>query len=230
MSKKHKTIYVTKRQLDEIFGADSSYLDQASTGFREYGDNEITTGSKLSGRKDAKPVTTDKIASTMSKDSGVWYNPVRGAKTISPMITLCCSLDNGDDLELVLEDNSKLVDRTFTMDPTTLKKLKDSYSLSNNAEDAAGMETARNIMSNNGKVSYRELKRLKNRIDNGDKGSEVFKPVEGYVNRTLNSAANSVKATKAANASMGMQNTFLKAHSRNNGGTAHTAPNGMITY
>lgn len=221
---------MTKRQLDEIFGADSSYLDQKSTGFREYGDNEVSTGSKLSSKKDAKPVTTDKIAGTMSKDSGVWYNPVRGAKTMSPMITLCCSLDNGDDLELVMEDNSKLVNRSYTMDPTTLQKLKDSYNASGNAGDAAGMETVRNIMSNNGKVSYRELKRLKNRIDKGDRGSEVFKPVEGYVNRTLNSVTNSIKATKAANASMGMQNTYLKTHSRNTGGTAHTASNGMITY
>lgn len=230
MGKNHRTIYITKRQLDEVFGADSSYLENKYGGFREYGDNEVFTGSKMSDRKDAKPVDTDKIADTMSRDGGVWYNPVRNAKTISPMITLCCSMDNGDMLDLVLEDNSKLVNRRFTMDPTTLQKLKDAYNASGSPADKAGMETVRNIMDNNGNVSYRELKRLKNRIDKGDAGSEVFKPVEGYVNRTLNAATNSVKATKTANASMGMQNTFIKSHTRNTGGTAHTSSNGMITY
>ena len=53
-----KTIILTQRQLDEIVGGNSTYLDNADNNFREYLDNEVSATSKLSNG-DGKPVTTE---------------------------------------------------------------------------------------------------------------------------------------------------------------------------
>ena len=64
-----KTLIISQKQLDEIVGGNSSYLDNEGEDFAENGNNEVFTGDKLDG-KDAEPYTTDQHAQERSLDYG----------------------------------------------------------------------------------------------------------------------------------------------------------------
>lgn len=76
-----KTLIISQKQLDEIVGGNTSYLDNEGEDFAENGNNEVFTGDKLDG-KDAEPYTTDQHAQERSLDYGPWIPGGRGGTKV----------------------------------------------------------------------------------------------------------------------------------------------------
>ena len=80
-----KTIIISERQLNEILGADSSYLDNMEGDFKEFNaDIEVSAGGKLSNKTDSKPITGDEYTSMLSKTYG--FN---GTSRHQPLVMNC---------------------------------------------------------------------------------------------------------------------------------------------
>lgn len=83
----------------------------------------------------------------------------------------------------------------------------------NNLKKYGSEKTIQNIL-NSGNVSYSNLKRIKNRMENGEKeklGGDMF---YNWVNQTLNSDRTGLKNTKKSE-SLVMNNRFIKPHEKN---------------
>lgn len=109
----NKKIILSQKQLDEIVGGNTAYLDNLDNDFVKNGNNEVYTGEKMDD-KDAKPVTTDKIAKMKSLEYGPWMPDGRGGSKGSldysnHMIT--CSKKEWAKKNLVSEINSNLANR-----------------------------------------------------------------------------------------------------------------------
>lgn len=68
-----KKVILTQKQLDEICGGDSSYLDGIGTDFRKDGTNAVYTGEKRSDGSDDEPMTTKDVDLTLPKPPYYYY-------------------------------------------------------------------------------------------------------------------------------------------------------------
>lgn len=64
-----KTLILSQKQLDEISGGNSAYLDNISNDFAENGSNEVFVGEK-NGKCDAEPMVTDKFSKSLTTNNG----------------------------------------------------------------------------------------------------------------------------------------------------------------
>lgn len=105
-----KTIILTQKQLNEIMGGNSTYLDNADNNFREYLDNEISVTSKLDN-SDGKPVTTDNISKNLSHSNdsfGFTKQVVPGNYTTESKLSW-------SNKHKINEDNQDLVNRQYNI-------------------------------------------------------------------------------------------------------------------
>lgn len=76
-------------------------------------------------------------------------------------------------------------------------------------------ETINNLLSN-GNISYSQLKRIKNRMENGEKEELGGDHMLGWINQTLGSDRRSLDTSKKTKSDAGMQNAYNRPHSRDN--------------
>lgn len=142
-----KKIIISQKQLDEICGGNSAYLDNVENDFAQNGNNEVYTGDKLDNH-DADPLTTDKLAKTMRRDSSLWglgrYN-----KASTP-IFLSCSKKEWKE-QALNESNSSLEGTNISISPTTERFI-------------TGKGAGANAVENGG-VSYTNATTIKSRMN-----------------------------------------------------------------
>ena len=99
--------------------------------------------------------------------------------------------------------NKDLYGKEYKIPDSTLKHLK-KYETN---------ETIGNLLST-GNVSYSLLKKMKHRMENGEKDSLGGDHMLGWVNHTLNSDRSSIEAGKEAKAQSGMPNDYIRPHNK----------------
>ena len=210
-----KTLILSQKQLDEIVGGNSAYLDNLGSDFVEDGNNEVYTGEKLDD-KDADPLTTDKYMKQRCLDYGPWIPGGRGGTKSAMVYTngmIACSKKDWDKKH-IFEDNQNLVNKTYGDDEnrasnTNASTLKWRYGAakakaqsSNPTERQQGISTMKTMEKNNPNLTQ-------------------------IVNQ-YNTAMNNDRNIKKTEHDMGKPNVYQKP-----GGTKTTNGNkqqGIITY
>lgn len=146
-----KKIILTQKQLDEIVGGDSSYLDSLGSDFRHDGANAVYTGEKRSDNTDDKPVTTDKVAQELPRTPYFYRTNTRA--------TYFESKKSDWEKKNLKEAN----DSNISIDPTTEKNMVA-------AKDSAGLNAIKNgtITHTNATTIKSRMKKLKAAIERGD--------------------------------------------------------------
>lgn len=233
-----KTLILSQKQLDEIVGANSAYLDNADSDFKEDGVNSVYTGEKMEGADDA-PLTTDKFAKERTLDYGPWIPGGRGGnRMVYTNGMIACSKKDWKKRNLIKETNSDLANTNVSISPTDSKKIS-----------ATGDTTADHAM--NGNISFGAAKTAETRMKNDLKQMKSGSPAEKnaaaqrFQNRggeqALNTLSKLTKNKEQINAGLkdaamdrGESNTHQssKAVSSPFKGTAHSQKNnnGMVTY
>ena len=214
-----KTLIISQKQLDEIVGGNSSYLDNEGEDFAENGNNEVFTGDKLDG-KDAEPYTTDQHAQERSLDYGPWIPGGRGGTKSAMVYTnglIACSKKEWEKKNLN-EENESLKNNTYgdnenRVSNTNASTLKWRYGAAKKKAQSTdptirqqGISTMKTMEKNNP-----NLAQIETQYNAAMKGNEILK--QAAKNR-------------------GEANVFQKpGGTKNHGGTAHTKKNNVtITY
>jgi hypothetical protein len=100
--------------------------------------------------------------------------------------------------------NKDLYGKQYKIPDSTLKHLK-KYETN---------ETVGNLLST-GNASYSLLKKLKHRMENGEKDNLGGDHMLGWVNHTLNSDRSSIEVGKEAKSQSGMPNAYIRPHNKN---------------
>lgn len=91
------------------------------------------------------------------------------------------------------------------------------YKIPNNILDHlkkySNNESISNLLSN-GNISYSQMKKLKHRMENGEKKELGEDSFYNWVNQTLNSDRGSVETSKQVKSDTGMQNQFIRPHEK----------------
>lgn len=116
--------------------------------------------------------------------------------------------------------NSDLKNRMFPIPKGVYKHLKKTLSNYNGDMGVDGYKRLNNLI-NMGKISYQEMKRLKNYFDTyqGDINSTEYllnggDELKTWVNNTLNTAIKSIHDYKQAKKDAGISNAFIKSHNK----------------
>ena len=224
-----KTIIISERQLNEILGADSSYLDNMEGDFKEFNaDIEVSAGGKLSNKTDSKPITGDEYTSMLSKTYG--FN---GTSRHQPLVMNCST-----DKKKVLSENVPMGQgRTWTIPDELYSQLQNNCQMYRGDRSAAGWDRLNNLVKQKN-INYGEMKRLKNFFDKDGKNDPNNynliggQQMEQWVQNSLKSYRGAVETDKASRAAMGFDNVYQKAGGTKNSGNgqAHTKKNNGITY
>lgn len=219
-----KTIYISERQLREILGADSAYLDSMEGDFREFnGTSEVGVGGKLSNKTDAEPITGDEYASMLAPTND-WLNNGRR----QPLVMNC---EVEDDEQLV--ENAPIGQgKTWTIPDELYRQLQSNCQTYQGDKNAAGWDRLNNLV-NQRNIKFSEMKRLKNFFDKEGKSDPNNynliggKNMENWVQNSLKTYRGAVASDKANRAAMGFENVYQKAGGTKNSGNgqAHTKKN-----
>lgn len=132
--------------------------------------------------------------------------------------------------------NSKLENKSFKVPFKVINIIKRELNSSNTDDkQAKGIKRATDII-NNGKISYQQMKGLKNYFDSykGDATDDEYKVIGGkvtskWVDGELGQSRESIKKLKKAEMEGGKENAFLKTHEKDNANANPTNPyGGMI--
>ena len=214
-----KTLIISQKQLDEIVGGNTSYLDNEGEDFAENGNNEVFTGDKLDG-KDAEPYTTDQHAQERSLDYGPWIPGGRGGTKSAMVYTnglIACSKKEWEKKNLN-EENESLKNNTYgdnenRVSNTNASTLKWRYGAAKKKAQSTdptirqqGISTMKTMEKNNP-----NLAQIETQYNAAMKGNQILK--QAAKNR-------------------GEANVFQKpGGTKNHSGTAHTKKNNVtITY
>ena len=214
-----KTLILSQKQLDEIVGGNSAYLDNLDNDFAEDATNQVYSGDKLED-KDADPYTTDQHAHERSLDYGPWIPGGRGGTKSAMVYTngLIKKKKKEWAKKMLKEDNQNLVNNTYGDDKnrvsnTNASTLKWRYGAAKKKAQSSdptirqqGISTMKTMEKNNPNLSQ----------------------IESQYNAAMASDAN----LKQAAADRGEQNVFQRpGGKKNTGGSAHTKKNNItITY
>jgi hypothetical protein len=224
-----RTIIITERQLKEIVGADSAYLDSTDNDLdvpRGHTETFADGGplDKIKGR--GRNVTGDEKVKNTAK------NPSWSNRGVSRGLPLTCSKKKTK----IVEANREGENKTWRIPDDIYKSLKTNASSFNGDKNASGWDRLNNLI-NNPDVSYDEMRRLKNFFDNKSKNEpdhyqmicgDKLKP---WVDNSLKSFTGSIERDKANRSSMGQSNVYQKAGGTKNSGNgqAHT-PKASTTF
>ena len=208
-----KTIYLSESQIDGIIGQ-GGYLNKSSEGdIPPYSATEVTTGE---GKDECEPTISDKIEYSLST-SGLG-NRRSG---------LYCSKNSK---KKVFEGGNKdLKDKTSQTTDELHSSLMGSKTKFNTYKDHAGYKTICNLTDNRD-ISYNEMYRLKNRLENLKKDDIEYQmlcgdELLGWINNTIGRDTFISAKHKDNMADMGFENTHIKPHSKN---TVNTKSNNNI--
>lgn len=117
--------------------------------------------------------------------------------------------------------NSDLKGKYFQCPDKVLKKIEKEASSYKGDSTDSGFKRAKNILKNNGKISYEQMKRIKNYFDeyDGDKTDEAYKlnggdEMKKWVEEELDNARDAIYNQKKVRMDAGEENTFKKTHSK----------------
>ena len=214
-----KTIIISKRQLTEIYGADSSYLDAADNDFNEYnGHTEVSVGANLTNKRYSEPLTTDKLANGMVK------NPNWNVNGNTRPLPLTC----GKKKSKLTEANKAGENRTWHIPDDIYDILKTNVTNYKGNKNDEGWDRI-NFLAKNRDVGYDEMRRLKNFFGNQAKKKPQYyeliggTKMEKWVDKSLNSFVNNTSSIKQNNKEL---NTVGSQEFKNSGnGAAHTSKN-----
>lgn len=146
-----KRIILTQKQLDEIVGGNSSYLDSLGTDFRLDGVNAVYTGEKRSDSSNDEPATTDKVAKSLPRTPYFYRTNTRATYFESK---------KGDWEKKNLKEAN---DSNIIIDPTTQKNMVAG-------KDSAGANAVANgsISHTNATTIKSRMKKLKDAIKKGN--------------------------------------------------------------
>lgn len=223
-----KTLIITKKQLEEIVGGDSSYLDNADTDFKQDAVNKIYTGEKTD-TEDSMPVTTDKFAKQLRRNYG-YFGMGRNAKACYPAV-VTCSKSDWVNKNVVNEDNSALQNTNFGIG----QSFKDNIVA---AGDSAGANAAKNgnISYDNARVIKHRMEKLQNQAMKGNSQAQQKylnmggKMLQDTVNQKLDNATSLVKRDKENRNNMGFQNVYQKPGGTKNKKINNVEGSAIITY
>lgn len=177
-----RTIIITERQLREELGIDGSYFDEDNMEHYEFNaDVEVFTGGKTSDKKDAKPFTTDELASTLAPNAGMMKNRLNRA------IPINC---NKKKVKKLQEANDAGKNRTWRMPDNLYSIIQNNAANFNGDKNASGWDRL-NYLATTRDIPYDEMRRLKNFFDNHAKDEqEHFNMIGGadtqqWVNNSL---------------------------------------------
>ena len=211
-----KTIIVSKRQLTEIVGADSMYLDDINGDSNEFrASTEVTLNPDLSNKKSAKPITTDDVAMKMAKNPS-WSNHGN-----TRPIPINCSKKKSK----LIEANEAGENRTWYIPDNIYKTIQTNVSNYNGDKNASGWDRANNLLKKRD-VSYDEMRRLKNFFDHSTaEDAEYYnlfggKDTANWVNNSLKSFVSTSSSDKKNMKSLGVVGS--EEHKNSGNGQAHT--------
>ena len=129
--------------------------------------------------------------------------------------------------------NSNLKNKYFKVPDNVFNQINRNLNAINpDGEQAKGLKRAKDIVSDR-KISYSQMKRLKNYFDSyqGDGNDDEFKLIGGkitrmWVDKTLGSNRDSIKQSKKTKMDGGLENQFLKTHTKDNDNADPTRANG----
>jgi len=129
--------------------------------------------------------------------------------------------------------NSKLQQKYYSVPDKVYNRINRALSSINiDDEHAKGVKRSKDLISDR-KVSYAQMKRLKNYFDSykGDGMDDEYKMIGGeitkdWVNKTLTSNRDSIKQSKKAMMDGGMENQFIKTHEKDRDNANPTKANG----
>ena len=214
-----KTLILSQKQLDEIVGGDTSYLDNEGEDFAENGNNEVFTGDKLDGR-DAEPYTTDQHAQERSLDYGPWIPGGRGGTKSAMVYTnglIACSKKDWIKKNLN-EENQNLANNTYG---DNKNRVRNGNAATLKCRYGAAKAKAQ---SSDPTIRQQGISTMKTMEKNNPNLSQI----ESQYNAAMNNDANLKQAAK----NRGEQNVYQKpGGTKNHGETAHTKKNNItITY
>lgn len=213
-----KKIFLNKRQLTEVIGADFDYLVNDGNGLNQYiGDAEIVTNPKLNNDKSQDALTTDKISKSIAPRYFYGHRDVRGL--------MSC---NKEPKMNIVESNKDLENKTFKIPDELFSLLKRNYMQYNNINgNEKGIKRLNNLIQNRN-ITTNEMYRLKNYFDNENKNSEEYNIIGGdklknWVNKELNTATSISYRSKDVKRQMGDTNAFISPHEKEyNNDKAHS--------
>lgn len=132
--------------------------------------------------------------------------------------------------------NSNLQDKYFKVPDKVFNKINQALrTITTNDGQAKGLKRAKDLISDR-KVSYLQMKRLKNYFDTyqGDGSDNEYKLIGGkitkfWVDKTLSSNRDSIEAQKDARMAAGEENTHIRTHTKDKDNANPTNPNsGMV--
>lgn len=220
-----KTLILTRKQLDEIVGGDTTYLDNADSDFAEDGANQVYTGEKTD-TEDAAPVTTDKFSKQLRRNIGV-YGYGSELRRSGPLV-MTCSKSDWEKKNLIKETNSALVNTNFGVGQT----VKDNMVATGDSAGANAVQTG-NISYNNAKTIKSRMNKLQKQAERGDQqAAQTYQNMGGKllhdtVEKKLDNATSLVKRDKENRSNMGFNNVYQKPGGTKNGNASKSA---IITY
>ena len=206
-----KTIYLSESQYNTIVGLDNS---ENST-LPPYTATEITTGE---GMGEDEPIVADKIAYSMAT-TGLG-NRRSG---------LYCSKNSKK--KIFEGGNSAINGKTYTLPDTLISHLNDIQSQYGNNGEAGSKRNA--FLTQNGEINGEHAYEIQSQMSNMDRKSAEYQRLGGdkmlnWLNNTLDRDASLSKKSKQIKSDMGFDNSFIKHHTKNNGGKAKTPNNSNI--
>ena len=221
-----KTIIISQKQLNEIVGTNTSYLEMADSDFNEFNAHtEVSTGGKLSIKQDSNPVTTDAFASKKAK------NPSWSNNGITRPLPLTCSKKKTK----ILEANQEGEHRTWYIPDEIYDTLNYNRNNFNGDKNAEGWDRLNNLI-NKRDVSYHEMRRLKNFFDNdATKQVDHYKLIGGdkmknWVNQSLTNFTSSIADKNANLKSLGIKkDTKISGNGKGHSSSTTTTFNGKTS-
>lgn len=203
-----KTIYLSESQVDGIIGLDNSGRGTIPP----YAATEVTTGED---NVNDDPTIADKVAYSLST-SGLG-NRRSG---------LYCSKNSK---KKVFEGgNRDITSKDYELPDNLLTHLSNIQNQDGNNGEAGSKRNA--FLTQNGEISGEHAYEIRSEMSNMDKNSAEFQRLGGnkmlkWLNNTLERDASLSKKRKEFKSNMGVENAFIKKHSKNNGGKSHTNDN-----
>ena len=224
-----KTLILTQKQLDEIVGGNSAYLDNIDSDFVQDGANKVYTGEKTDDA-DTKPVTNDKFAKQINRNYG-YYGYGRTVKSDAPLM-MTCSKGEWEKRNLIKEDNQDLVGSNFGIG----QSVKDNMVAANDSAGANAVKKG-NVSYGNAKVIKSRMEKLQKQAQKGDVGAQQKyqnmggKLLQDTVTKKLDTATSLDKRDKENRSNMGFENVYQKpGGTKQKNLTNNNSTNQVITY
>jgi hypothetical protein len=119
--------------------------------------------------------------------------------------------------------NSGLVGKSFTLDENILKHLKKIYDAYKGSKNVEGYERLKNLLAGENKITYEQIKRIKNFFDNwsGKKNETPYilnggDKMKSWIETTLNDGRDEAEGSKRGMHRIGMPNQYIDDHQKFN--------------